>query len=266
MPLTDHTAGIREVREPHRFDVARLQAYLRDKIPEAVHELNVHQFEGGQSNPTYLLETSGKRYVLRRKPPGTLLPSAHAVDREFRVISALQGTRVPVPKAICYCADDAVVGTPFYIMAYVEGRQFWSPDLPELDPRERLVPGFRVRLEGPTEFGTVQADAEAAAVERVHIRQRSASSSHFCLPIGHWDHSLAVVGDDRDAFRSAHRRFEPTSGIALMPGHFLQVMFARNVVEAVASTTMDEQRGYQQLVVDRGGCKIDDILIDRSQF
>jgi aminoglycoside phosphotransferase (APT) family kinase protein len=137
MPLTEHRAGIREVREPHRFDVARLQAYLRDKIPEAARELNVHQFEGGQSNPTYLLETSGKRYVLRRKPPGTLLPSAHAVDREFRVISALQDTRVPVPKAICYCADEAVVGTPFYIMEYVEGRQFWSPDLPELDPRER---------------------------------------------------------------------------------------------------------------------------------
>ena len=99
----------------------------------------VQQFKGGQSNPTYLLETPARKYVLRRKPPGKLLPSAHAVDREFRVISALHAQGFPVAEPVLYCADESVTGTPFYVMGYVEGRVFWEPDMPGSDPAERAA-------------------------------------------------------------------------------------------------------------------------------
>jgi aminoglycoside phosphotransferase (APT) family kinase protein len=97
----------------------------------------VRAFRGGQSNPTYLLEAGGRRYVLRRKPPGKLLPSAHAVDREHRVMTALRGTGVPVPRTRVLCTDDSVIGTWFYVMDHVEGRIFWEPTLPGLEPAER---------------------------------------------------------------------------------------------------------------------------------
>src|SRR5262249_10250228 len=99
--------------------------------------LAVRQFKGGQSNPTYLLETPQRRYVLRRKPPGKLLPSAHAVDREFRVVSALSAQGFPVAQPVLYCADDSVVGTAFYVMGFVDGRVFWEPQMPGSDPVER---------------------------------------------------------------------------------------------------------------------------------
>ena len=99
--------------------------------------LDVEQFKGGQSNPTYLLSAASGRYVLRRKPPGKLLKSAHAVDREFRVISALYAADFPVPRPCALCKDDEVIGTMFYVMECVDGRIFWEPDLPGCDPEER---------------------------------------------------------------------------------------------------------------------------------
>ena len=105
----------------------------RPRLPGFAGPLAVRQFKGGQSNPTYLLETPDRRYVLRRKPPGKLLPSAHAVDREFRVISALHAQGFPVAAPLVYCADDSVAGTPFYVMAYVDGRVFWEPHMPDCD-------------------------------------------------------------------------------------------------------------------------------------
>jgi aminoglycoside phosphotransferase (APT) family kinase protein len=100
--------------------------------------LTVEQFKGGQSNPTYRVgDANGRKYVVRRKPPGKLLPSAHAVDREFRVVSALNRTNVPTPRAYALCQDDAVIGTWFYVMECVEGRVFWEPALPDLTPAER---------------------------------------------------------------------------------------------------------------------------------
>jgi aminoglycoside phosphotransferase (APT) family kinase protein len=97
----------------------------------------VHQFNGGQSNPTYLITATSGQYVLRRKPPGKLLPSAHAVDREFRVIRALANTEVPVPNALCFCADPSIIGTVFYVMDYVPGEIYTDPDLPQLTPSQR---------------------------------------------------------------------------------------------------------------------------------
>lgn len=119
-----------------QFDLARLEEYLRVHVPEYQGPLCVRQFKGGQSNPTYLLITPGRHYVLRRKPPGQLLASAHAVDREYRVVSALgTQTQVPVARTYALCMDDSVIGTSFYVMEHVEGRIFWDPAFPEV-PRE----------------------------------------------------------------------------------------------------------------------------------
>jgi aminoglycoside phosphotransferase (APT) family kinase protein len=132
-------SGTREVAERLRFDPGRLETFLRAKVPGFSGPLLVTQFKGGQSNPTYLIETPLRRYVLRRKPPGKLLPSAHAVDREHRIISALAAQHFPVPEPVLYCADEAVVGTAFFLMAYVEGRVFWEPQMPGSHPAERAA-------------------------------------------------------------------------------------------------------------------------------
>ncbi len=125
------------VKEQHAFDVARLDAYLAERIDGYQGPLTVKQFEGGQSNPTYLLTTPERKYVLRRKPPGILLKSAHAVDREFRVMSALHALDYPVPKPHVLCDDDDVVGTMFFVMEHLEGRVFWDPIMPDLSPADR---------------------------------------------------------------------------------------------------------------------------------
>jgi aminoglycoside phosphotransferase (APT) family kinase protein len=131
--------GTREVPVALAFDAERLERYLAGTLPDFRGPLAVRQFKGGQSNPTYLLEAASGRYVLRRKPPGKLLPSAHAVDREFRVISALHAAGFPVPRPRLLCDDEGVVGTMFYVMDWVEGRIFWEPHLPGLDPAERTA-------------------------------------------------------------------------------------------------------------------------------
>jgi len=128
-----------EVREQHRFDVGALERFLRERVPGFAGPLAVRQFRGGQSNPTYYLTAGGKEYVLRRKPPGKLLPSAHAVDREYRVITALSTTGFPVPRTHVLCEDDAVIGTAFYLMDCVHGRVITDPAVPDLTPRERTA-------------------------------------------------------------------------------------------------------------------------------
>lgn len=132
-------SGTKDVGAALAVDVARLQSYLQANAPGFSGPLSVKQFKGGQSNPTYLLETPAAKYVLRRKPPGKLLPSAHAVDREFRVISALHAQGFPVAKPILYCSDGAVAGTAFYVMDFVDGRVFWEPHMPSSNPRERAA-------------------------------------------------------------------------------------------------------------------------------
>ena len=133
----DRFAGTMPVEERHRFDLERLAKYLRAHLGDFAGPLTVEQFRGGQSNPTFLLHAGDDRYVLRRKPMGKLLPSAHAVDREYRVITALASTAVPVAKSHLLCEDDSVIGSAFYVMQYVEGRVFWDPTLPGLSNGER---------------------------------------------------------------------------------------------------------------------------------
>ena len=128
-----------DVRAEHALDTGRLQDYLAEHLPngDGTGALSLAQFDAGQSNPTYMITFSGKRYVLRKKPPGKLLPSAHAVDREFRIMKALAQTGVPVPHVRVLCEDDAVIGTMFYVMDFIEGRVFKDPGLPSLDKAER---------------------------------------------------------------------------------------------------------------------------------
>src|SRR5947199_408927 len=121
-----------EIREAHRFDAAALERYMRAHVEGFGGSLEVRQFRGGQSNPTYHVSAGGREYVLRRKPPGRLLPSAHAVDREYRVITALGKSGFPVPRTFALCEDDAVIGTALYVMDCVHGRIFHEPALPDL--------------------------------------------------------------------------------------------------------------------------------------
>jgi aminoglycoside phosphotransferase (APT) family kinase protein len=133
----EQNSGTREVRSEHLVDVDSLVEYLTGKMDGFTGPLTIRQFKGGQSNPTYLLEAASGKYVMRRKPPGKLLKSAHAVDREYRVISALYAAGFPVPRPYVLCEDDDVAGTTFFVMDYVEGRIFWELDLPNCDVAER---------------------------------------------------------------------------------------------------------------------------------
>ena len=124
-------SGTKPVEERHRIDEINLDRWLSQNVEGYKGPLVVLQFKGGQSNPTYRLDTPDRSYVMRRKPFGKLLPSAHAVDREFRVISALsKQPGFPVARAYALCTDDTVIGSAFYIMSMEEGRVFWDPSLP----------------------------------------------------------------------------------------------------------------------------------------
>ena len=136
MPDAGHTIP---VLERHRFDEGALEGWCARNVEGFAGPLTVSQFQGGQSNPTFLLETPARRYVLRKKPPGELLASAHQVDREYRVMKALAGTPVPVPHMYALCEDDGVIGTAFYVMEHLRGRVFRDPTLPDMSPDERAV-------------------------------------------------------------------------------------------------------------------------------
>ena len=132
-------AGTMPVQAQHRIDEAKLADYLRTRLPGFGSPITLVQFRGGQSNPTYLVSAGRHRYVLRKKPPGRLLPSAHAVEREHRVMTALRDSEVPVPRTRLLCTDESVIGTAFFVMDYVEGRVFWSQALPDVPAQERAA-------------------------------------------------------------------------------------------------------------------------------
>ena len=132
-------SGTMPVRDGHQIDSRALEAFMAANVAGFAGPVEVSEFRGGQSNPTYRLATPAADYVLRRKPPGKLLKSAHAVDREYRVITALGATGFPVPRTYALCTDERVLGTWFFIMEYVAGRIFWEPVAPELKPAERAA-------------------------------------------------------------------------------------------------------------------------------
>jgi len=135
----DHFVGTRPVSEQHRFDVAALTAWLEKNLEGFAGPLTVEMFKGGQSNPTYKLNTPSRSYVMRAKPGpvAKLLPSAHAVEREFAVMSGLAGTGVPVPRMYCLCEDESVIGRAFYVMEFMQGRVIWDQALPGMTREQR---------------------------------------------------------------------------------------------------------------------------------
>ena len=193
MSRSGENSGTIEVRPAHRFDVARLEDYMARSVPGFAGPLAVEQFKGGQSNPTYKLITPERSYVLRRKPPGKLLPGAHAVEREYRVIEALRRQGFPVAGALALCEDEAVIGTPFYIMELVEGRIFWDITFPEVADADR-----------PAYF-----DAMNATIAQLHSIDADAAGlgdygkpgNYFARQIGRW--SKQYQGDIAEAGRVA---------------------------------------------------------------
>jgi aminoglycoside phosphotransferase (APT) family kinase protein len=171
-------SGTGAVREAHRFDVGALEAWMKTNVEGFAGPLAVEQFKGGQSNPTYKLITPGRAYVLRRKPPGQLLPGAHAVDREYRVITALGAQGFPVAKSHGLCMDEEVIGTPFYVMEMVEGRIVWDAAFPDMNAADR-----------PAYF-----DAMNATIARLHMIDPEAAGlgdygkpgNYFARQIGRW--------------------------------------------------------------------------------
>ena len=151
-------SGTKDVADSHRFDEAALTTWMQANVEGFEGPLEVRQFKGGQSNPTYQLITPSKKYVMRRKPPGKLLPSAHAVDREYKVITALYPTGFPVARSYGLCTDDAVIGTWFYIMDMVEGRILWDQTLPAYEPAERFAI-FKAKIETLADLHTTDHEA-----------------------------------------------------------------------------------------------------------
>jgi len=172
-------AGTMPVTAEQRFDTAALERYLREHIPGLRPPLQVSQFRGGQSNPTFLLRDAAQaHYVLRKQPGGALLPSAHAVDREFRVISALHGTGFPVAQPVCFCADRTVIGTLFYVMGYAAGRNFWDATLPQLARAERTAIY--------AEMNRVLAQLHALDFAAIGLGDYGKPGNYFVRQIGRW--------------------------------------------------------------------------------
>jgi aminoglycoside phosphotransferase (APT) family kinase protein len=167
-----------EVREAHRFDEAALDRYLAEHLEGYRGPLRVRQFEGGQSNPTFLLSAESGNYVLRKKPPGVLLPRAHMVEREYRILAALAATDVPVPKVHLLCETPDPIGTPFFVMDYVRGRLLRDPTLPDLKPAER-----RAIYE---EILSVLASLHAVDYEAIGLADYGKPGNYFGRQIRRW--------------------------------------------------------------------------------
>jgi len=174
---------------PAKPDDTRLCLYLEDKLDDFSGPLTLRKFPGGQSNPTFLVEAGKRRYVLRRKPEGPVLKSAHAVDREFRVISALAATNIPVARALHLCTDESVIGSMFYLMSYVDGRTFWDAALPELQASER--PAVYSALI------TTLADLHAVDIEAAGLQDYGKPGNYFERQISLWtrQYELSQTGE-----------------------------------------------------------------------
>jgi len=186
MDRSEANSGTREVLETSRFDQDSLARWMKENVEGFTGRLAVDQFKGGQSNPTYRLLTPSKTYVFRRQPPGKLLPGAHAIDREYRVLTALAQANFPVPRTYHVCEDSEVIGTPFYVMDMVEGRIFWEAHLPQVATADRAA----------------YFDAMNATIAALHIIDPAAiglgdygkPGDYFARQIGRW--SRQYLGDE----------------------------------------------------------------------
>jgi aminoglycoside phosphotransferase (APT) family kinase protein len=186
--------GTREMASSHAFDVTRLESFLRERLPGFGGGLVVEQFKGGQSNPTYKLRTPSRSYVMRSKPGpvAKLLPSAHAVEREYRVMKALQHSAVPVPRMELLCEDEDVIGRAFYIMQCVEGRVMWEQSLPQASRDERAAIY--------DEMNRVMAALHNVDVVAVGLADYGKPGNYFERQIGRWSKQyLASVTEPIEA-------------------------------------------------------------------
>jgi len=172
--------GTKPVAASHAFDVQALQVWLQNHVADFAGPVSVSQFKGGQSNPTYLLNTPNRCYVMRSKPGpvAKLLPSAHAIEREFRVMKALWTTAVPVARMEALCEDESIIGRAFYVMAYVEGRVLWDQSLPGIAPVERAA--------YYDELNRVIAALHAVDPAAVGLADYGKPGSYFERQIGRW--------------------------------------------------------------------------------
>ena len=194
--LTEANSGTTPVREGYGFDQHALEEWLRANVAGFEGPLTVEQFKGGQSNPTYKLTTPGRSYVLRRKPPGELLPGAHAVDREARVQSALGKAGFPVATIHGLCEDDTVIGTMFYVMDMVEGRVFWNNAFPEVSREDR--PAYFDAM------NATMAQLHSFDPEAIGLGDYGKPGNYFARQIGRWSKQyladdLAGRNEDMDA-------------------------------------------------------------------
>ena len=160
------------------LELSRLEPWLRANVPGFDGQLSAEKFPGGQSNPTFKLTAGEHEYVLRRKPPGELLASAHAVDREYRVLDALRDTDVPVPNAVVLCGNDDIIGSMFYVMEHLEGRIFWDPAVPEVDIAERTAIY--------DEMNRVLAALHSVSVDEVGLSDYGKPGNYYARQIGRW--------------------------------------------------------------------------------
>jgi aminoglycoside phosphotransferase (APT) family kinase protein len=181
--------GATLIAPAHPIEARSLAVWLRANVDADIGEIVVEQYQGGQSNPTYRLTAGERRYVLRRKPPGKLLPSAHAVDREFRVMSALAETGVPVAKMHALCEDDAVIGTAFYVMEYVEGRILWDPTLPGMTPAQRAA--------HYDELNRVIATLHRVDYAAIGLGEFGRTGSYIERQVSRWSKQYQAAGADR---------------------------------------------------------------------
>jgi len=189
--MSDQFVGTMPVAERHRFDVARLEAYLAERIPGFRGPLTVEQFKGGQSNPTYLLGAGGKRYVMRAKPgPAVkLLPSAHAVEREYRVMTALAKAGIPVPQTFVLCEDESVTGRAFFVMDFVEGRILWEQSLPGMTNAERAAIY--------DEMNRVIAALHSVDYASIGLADYGKPGNYFARQIGRWTKQYQMSETDK---------------------------------------------------------------------
>ncbi len=192
--------GTMMVPERHRFDTARLEAWLEAELTGFVGPLRVQIFKGGQSNPTYLLSSPTGSWVMRAKPgpAAKLLPSAHAIEREFRVLSALADTAVPVAKVFCLCEDESVIGRAFYIMQHVQGRVLWEQSLPGFSSPERAAIY--------DEMNRVMAALHSINPSAVGLGDYGRPGNYFARQIGRW--SKQYQASETEPIESMHRLIE----------------------------------------------------------
>jgi len=191
-------AKLTSVREAHRFDENALDDYLKNNLAGYAGSLKVQQFEGGQSNPTFLLFAGGNEYVMRKKPPGKLLPSAHQVEREYKVMRALEQSDVPVPRMDLLCEDENIIGTPFFVMEHVQSRVLEDITLPGMAPEERRAIYF--------DMVRVLAALHSVDYAARGLENFGKPGNYFSRQIGRW--SKQYVAAKTDEFESMERLME----------------------------------------------------------